>query len=114
MYIRSPDSSKGEKSNEGSGEKTTGEKEVEAVVKEVAAKAKQVHIEKFTALCKDLQKKQEEEEDGGEVSEQEVSCDSGITCTSLTSEYQCYIHVPFFEKRKSCPRCISLPCLLVV
>ena len=51
-----------------------GEEEIKTVVKEVAAKVKQVHIDQFTALCKDLQKKQEkEEEEGGDTLEPEVS-----------------------------------------
>ena len=43
-----------------------GEAQVQAVVKEMAAKVKKVHIDKFTALCKDLQRRQEVEDQGGD------------------------------------------------
>ena len=46
---------------------------METVVKEMAAKAKQVRIDRFTALCVDLQKRQEREGEGEEVPEEEVS-----------------------------------------
>ena len=43
-----------------------GEAQVQAVVKEMAAKVKKVHIDKFTALCKNLQRRQEVEDEGGD------------------------------------------------
>ena len=43
-----------------------GEAQVQAVVKKMAAKVKQVNIDKFTALCKNLQRRQEVEDHGGE------------------------------------------------
>ena len=52
----------------GEGEEGTGpvgQAEVEAVMKEMAAKVRQVHINKFTALCKDLQLQQQWEDLGG-------------------------------------------------
>lgn len=70
---RSPEASKRETSSKYSDDKAIGEEEREVVVKEVAARAKQVHIDQLTALCRDIQKKQEREDEGGEVSEPEVS-----------------------------------------
>ena len=64
---------------DGGGKEEVREEEMKTVVKEVAAKVKQVHIDQFTALCKDIQKKQEkgeeeeEEEEGGDASGFEVS-----------------------------------------
>ena len=69
---RSPEASKRETSSKCSEDKATGEEEKAVVVKEVAAKAKQVHIDQLTALCRDIQKKQEREDEGGEVLEPEV------------------------------------------
>ena len=84
---RSPESrEKRETGGDGQG-KEVGEEEMETVAKEVAAKVKQVHIDQFTALCKDLQKKQErEEEEGGDTSGPEVSAvvsDSLCVCGPL-------------------------------
>lgn len=76
MYVycscRSPEPSKKETSSKYSEDKVTGEQEKEMVVKEVAAKAKQVHIDQLTALCRDIQKKQEREDGGEEAAEPEV------------------------------------------
>ena len=44
-----------------------GQLQVEAVIKEMAAKVKQVHINQFTSLCKNLQKRQEWEDRGGGI-----------------------------------------------
>ena len=65
---RSPETEK--KEGEGEGEEGTGpvgQAQVEAVMKEMAAKVRQVHINKFTALCKDLQLRQQWEDLGREV-----------------------------------------------
>ena len=66
---RSPEAEKKEGEGEaGEGEEGTGpvgQAEVEAVMKEMAAKVRQVHINKFTALCKDLQLRQQWEDLGG-------------------------------------------------
>ena len=55
------------------GSRVEGENVVDTVVREVAAKVKEVSITRYTALCKDLQKKQEREDEGGELSEPEVT-----------------------------------------
>ena len=50
-----------------------GDAELKSVVKEMTTKIKQAHINQFTALCKDLQTKQEREDGGEQVFESEVS-----------------------------------------
>ena len=76
-YGRSPkrdkkeDSGSGSEHGDGGWGQTKAEEEKQTVIKTVAAKAKQVHINQFTAFCKNIQKKQKKEEEGG-VPEPEV------------------------------------------
>ena len=62
-----------------------GDVEIKNVVKEMATKVKQAHINQFTALCKDLQKKQEREDDGEQMSEPEVSYHQSSTALDSLS-----------------------------
>ena len=93
-FNRSPPERDGREEGEG-GVGLVGDAQVQAVVKEMAAKVKQVHINKFTALCVDLQKRQEWEDQGGE----ETAYDPLVRLEFVGRFYCMYI-----------PLCSFLPC----